>query len=156
MRNALRSAAILLLALCSYAPLSAVQLRNDQVRPICDGKRAMKHWVKDLAALTTTDITWMNQSSHATKTLDFTGDGVPDTLEIIATQYVRECDVKADLPYKEVHVTLKNGSTGQTQLWDFRGGLPDHYTADLAKHEITLHGTGYDGLPWERTLPYNH
>lgn len=92
--------------------------------------------------------------SHQEKTLDMTGDKIPETLEIMATQYVRVCDVQEILPYKEIVIRIKNGRTGQTQLVSWKGGLPDRYTWDMHARTLTIYGRSYDGSRWEKPIAY--
>ena len=128
-------------------------VRDDQVRPTCS-KRGMKRWQRDYAALTPDQQRWMGLAAHRTREHDFTGDGVPDQLEILATQYVRECDIGKIWPHKEVQVTLRDGSTGRRTVWNWRGGLPLHYAANLGAKTISLTGEDAYGAPWEKVLTY--
>lgn len=128
--------------------------RNGQVNAHQCSKSEIKQWKEDLQLLTQEEKNWMQLYAKSNKASDFTLDGVPDTLEVIGTQSLRDCNLRKNIPNKEIIVTLTDGATGKKHLWSWTGGIPDHYQADSKNKKILVFGKNYDETRFSKTLSY--
>lgn len=144
-----------LLGYCAGAHGQTASLRNDQTTATQCSKRELRQWKRDVTTLSQSDLEWIAKgASLEVKDKDLTGDGINDHLLIIGTQYLRDCDFKKDLPYKEVVGTFTDGRTGRRQLWNWTGGLPTRMTVTPKNHEVVVYSQNYDGSVSDRTLHY--
>lgn len=146
--------AVGLLARSARADDFSVSLRTDQARAGWCSKRELRAWKRDIAGLTAEERAWMTLATTNTFSHDFTLDGVADTLEITATQYVRSCDLKENVPYKEILMVLTDGATGRRRQWYAVGGLPETYAVDTSTRTITLRGRTMKHEPWTMEARY--
>jgi hypothetical protein len=150
-------AAISLFSMCSSACADeglSVTTRADQAIATSCSKKEVRRYLDDLAKLTDSEKDWMKQWANKHYVADLTLDGVPDELDIVSTQYLRECDLKENIPYKDNLVYLKDGATGKRKQWGWKGGVPEKFTNTLARREIVITGRNMDDTPFAKTLTY--